>query len=767
MSIKRSIVVDKTKNKGATQKVGNITIANKTKAKVAKKTTMRPVEPRTFKEDGKTLIIVESPAKSKTIEKFLGSNYKVKASMGHLRDLPSSQLGVDINNDFKARYNNIPGRKKLINELNELADKSSAILLATDPDREGEAISWHLAHILNLKNTDKNRITFNEITEHAVKSALENARSINMEMVDAQQARRVLDRLVGYKLSPLLWKKICKDLSAGRVQSIAVRLICEREREIQAFVPEEYWTIEAEYQGKDANDKLQKFKTELTHIDGEKAKIKNAIEANVILDALDNEQGVISSVSKRKRSRKPTAPFTTSTLQQEGVRKLNFGAKKTMMIAQHLYEGIEVGSHGQIGLITYMRTDSTRISKEIQVAAKEYIIDRYGSEYYPDKPNFYGSKASAQDAHEAIRPTTISLSPQEVAPYLSRDELKLYTLIWNRFIASQMKPQLTESLSMTIVVDKYQLKAQGSRVLFKGFTEVYEETQKEDNKILPLLEKGQIVKNKTVNGIQHFTQPPARFTEAGLIKTLEEKGIGRPSTYAPIMDTIQARNYVEKKDKQFLPTELGFIVVDFLVEYFESIINVNFTAHLEKVLDSIADGKTTYIDVLNDFYDAFEEELKNGADAPSVELPVVESDELCELCNSKMIYKLGRFGKFLACSNFPDCSNTKPIVVSLNIKCPKCKDGDIIERKSRRGRVFYGCSKYPKCDFVVWNKPIDEYCKECGNIMLEKAYKNGTTKKMCSNDECISRPKRKARKKKAEEGLQDTRSANNNEEENS
>lgn len=753
MSIKRTIVVgeDKEKNKKTRKKSsGTITIKNKTRASVSKIKTLKKTEPRKFVEDGKVLIIVESPAKSKTIEKFLGNNYKVKASMGHLRDLPTSQMGVDINNNFEARYNNIPGRKKLINELSDIADKSSAVLLATDPDREGEAISWHLAHILNLSEKDKNRITFNEITEHAVKEALEKPRTINMDMVNAQQARRVLDRLVGYKLSPLLWKKICKGLSAGRVQSIAVRLICEREREIQAFNPVEYWTVETEYEGQDIDGKMQKFAAELTHINDEKAKIDNAEEAKVITDAIKGEKGTVLSIDKRKRSRKPAPPFTTSTLQQEGVRKLNFGAKKTMMIAQHLYEGMDVGEYGHIGLITYMRTDSTRISKEVQALAKDYILSNWGSQYYPEKPNIYGSKASAQDAHEAIRPTTVELSPSDVAPYLSRDELKLYTLIWNRFMASQMVPQQTQSLSIIIGVKEYKLKAQGSKIIFDGFTKIYHDATKENDKLLPALTKGQDVQNLTVDGVQHFTQPPARFTEAGLIKTLEEKGIGRPSTYAPIMDTIQARNYVEKKDKQFLPTELGFIVVDFLVKYFESIINVNFTANLESILDSIAEGNATYLQVLTDFYEEFSKELENGSEAPSVELPVVESGELCEKCGNPMIYKLGRYGKFLACSNFPECSNTKPIIVSTGIKCPKCKTGEIIERKSRRGRMFYGCSSYPKCDFVVWNKPIDEYCETCGSIMLEKTYKNGNTKKMCSNDECPTRPKRKPRKKKVE-----------------
>lgn len=703
-----------------------------------------PKAPRVFAEDGKVLIIVESPAKSNTIEKFLGPNFTVKASMGHLRDLPKSQLGVDVSHNFEPQYINLQGRKKTIDELSAIADKSSAVYLATDPDREGEAISWHLAHILNLNEKETNRITFNEITNHAVNEALKNPRTIDMDMVDAQQARRILDRLVGYKLSPLLWKKVCKGLSAGRVQSVAVRLICEREREIQAFIPDEYWTIEGVYEGIEEGKK-KTFTAELTHVDGEKASIVNENSANAIIDTIRNFDAEVSAVEKRKRTRKPAPPFTTSTLQQEGVRKLNFGAKRTMMIAQHLYEGKEIGGMGHVGLITYMRTDSTRIAEEMQIAAKEYIEKNYGEAYYPSKPNQYGAKESAQDAHEGIRPTSLALSPKMVAPSLNKDELRLYTLIWNRFMASQMASQTSESLSITLEVKNCRLRASGSKVLFKGFTEVYDEKKDEDDKMLPLLHKGDIVQNKDIKGLQHFTQPPARYSEAGLIKILEEKGIGRPSTYAPIMDTIQARNYVQKAEKQFVPTELGFVVVDFLVAHFDSIINVDFTAHLETELDAIAEGKDTYPDVLGKFYTAFNEEMTEADSAEKVKVADEVSDEVCEKCGSPMVYKFGRFGRFLGCSNFPECNFTKAINTGTGITCPKCHEGEIIERKSKRGRLFYGCSAYPKCDFVLWNKPIDEFCSVCGSIMVEKSYKNGTTKKFCSNEECSTREPKKKR----------------------
>ena len=767
LSIKRSIVIGEPKAASTskdTKKKNTKKESTTIKRKVAKEaltpmgivrdksvlqTSVPPEqrEPRAYNPDGKVLVIVESPAKSKTIEKFLGPNYVVKASMGHLRDLPKSQMGIDIEHDFTPRYSNLVTRKKVIDELVSYADESSAVLLATDPDREGEAISWHLAYILNVDPTSTCRITFNEITKNAVAEALNSPRTIDMNMVDAQQARRVLDRIVGYKLSPLLWKKVCKGLSAGRVQSVAVRLICEREREIQAFVPQEYWTIEGNFE----TPKKEAFTAELTHIKDEKIDITTESDAQAIVDAIGNEDAVVTNIEKRKRSRKAAPPFTTSTLQQDGVRKLNFGAKRTMMIAQHLYEGLEIGSYGHVGLITYMRTDSTRISKEMQAMAKDFILRNYGEDYYPSKPNVYGSKGSAQDAHEAIRPTSLELTPKMVEPFLSRDELKLYTLIWNRFMASQMAPQQNESTTIELnVKDDYTFKATGSRVIFPGFSAVYEDAKKEDVPQLPALKKNDIAHTVEVLPEQHFTQPPPRYSEASLIKTLEELGIGRPSTYAPILDTIVSRNYVENTNKQFVPTELGFVVVDFLIAYFEKIINTGFTRDLEEELDAIASGKDTYVKVLSDFYEVFAQELEDASDVDRIEIASMESDEICELCNSPMVYKFGRYGKFLACSNFPECKNTKPITVGTGVTCPKCKEGEIVERKSRRGRIFYGCNRYPQCDFTLWDKPTHDFCETCGSIMVEKTYKNGTVKKFCSNETCPTRPPKKTRKKKSE-----------------
>ena len=576
---------------------------------------------------------------------------------------------------------------------------------------------------------------------------MEAPRTIDMNMVDAQQARRVLDRIVGYKLSPLLWKKVCKGLSAGRVQSVAVRLICEREREIQAFEPQEYWTIKGNFE----TPKKESFTAELTHIKGEKIDITTESDAQAVVDAIGGEDAVVTNIEKRKRSRKAAPPFTTSTLQQDGVRKLNFGAKRTMMIAQHLYEGLEIGSYGHVGLITYMRTDSTRISKEMQVMAKDFILRNYGEEYYPSKPNVYGSKGSAQDAHEAIRPTSLELTPKMVEPFLSRDELKLYTLIWNRFMASQMAPQQNESTTIELnVKDDYTFKATGSRVIFPGFSAVYEDVKKEDAPQLPALKKNDAAHTVEVLPEQHFTQPPPRYSEASLIKTLEELGIGRPSTYAPILDTIVSRNYVENTNKQFVPTELGFVVVDFLITYFEKIINTGFTRDLEEELDAIASGKDTYVKVLSDFYEVFAQELEDASDVDRIEIASMESDEICELCHSPMVYKFGRYGKFLACSNFPECKNTKPITVGTGVMCPKCKEGEIVERKSRRGRIFYGCNRYPQCDFTLWDKPTHDFCETCGSIMVEKTYKNSTVKKFCSNETCPTRPPKKTRKKKSE-----------------
>ena len=704
-------------------------------------------ERRTFNPEGKTLIIVESPAKSKTIEKFLGSDYVVKASMGHLRDLPKMQMGVSISNGFLPRYLNVPGRKSVIEDLRKEADAAKAVYLATDPDREGEAISWHLAHILNMDGSSPCRVTFNEITKSAIQEAVEHPRAIDMHMVDAQQARRVLDRIVGYKLSPLLWKKICKGLSAGRVQSVAVRIICEREREIQAFVPEEYWTIEGEYK----TDNKEKFPVTVTHRNGEKLEISNEEEADSVVSDIAKQEGIVNSVETRQRSRKAPAPFTTSTMQQDGVRKLNMNAKRVMTAAQHLYEGKEIGGYGHVGLITYMRTDSTRISKEMQDKAKDYILKTYGPEFYPSKPNVFGAKSNAQDAHEAIRPTMLELPPKMVAPYLSGDELKLYTLIWNRFLASQMAPQKTQTITMTFTIGEYTLKSVGSHVLFTGFTEVYEEANKDEQDVsatLPHFEEGQRIMPVYMEGIQHFTQPPSRYSEAGLIKILEEQGIGRPSTYAATIDTILKRNYVERKDKQFVPTDLGFAVVEFLTTHFGKFINTKFTASMEEELDHIAQGTNFYEAVIHAFYEQFEEELYAAESAEKIQIEAEKSGVLCEKCGHEMVYKLGPYGKYLACSNYPNCRNIKSITVSTGVTCPKCKSHEILERKSKRGRLFYGCEGYPECDFTMWDKPIDKTCPVCGSLMAEKVYKNGNRKEFCSNPDCETRPKRKTRSKK-------------------
>lgn len=745
--IKRTIIIDDTKKKkrGRKKKAdGEKMIINGT-VNLPEKKPLKKLDP--LPKNAKNLVIVESPAKAKTIERFLGSEYKVMASRGHLRDLPRNQFGVNIEDGFTPSYTNMWDKRKLIEELQNEYVRSKKVYLATDPDREGEAISWHLAHLLEMDPKDTCRVMFHEITEKAVLAGMQDPEPIDLQKVDAQQARRVLDRIVGYKLSPLLWKKVCKGLSAGRVQSVAVRLICEREEEIKAFVPEEYWTVSGTYKTEDG----QVLTTELVKIHGEKAAIGDGdtaarIAADLQWEANGQDGHVpdrITKVEKRKRKRQPQPPFTTSTMQQECVSKLNFGAKKTMMLAQQLYEGLDIGDRGHVGLITYMRTDSTRINDDMIQAAREFVTANYGEEYIPPKPRVYKTKQSSQDAHEAIRPTSLELMPSVVAPYLSRDQLRLYTLVWNRFLASQMEAVETEHMAITIACDPYELRAAGYKVLFKGFTELYEDTKKDKTlSELPHIEEGTLVHNQTVEPIQHFTQPPARYTEASLIKTLEEKGIGRPSTYAPIMDTIQNRNYVEKKDKQFVPTELGVVIVDLLKKFFERIINVGFTAHMEEELDAIEQGKDTYTHVLQEFYDVFKPEMDVAEEQmEKVTVAGQDSGQVCELCGAPMVYKFGRFGKFLACSNFPECRNTKAIVEDLGITCPKCGKGTLIKRKSKRGRVFYGCSEYPACDFVLWNQPVDKKCPVCGSIMIVKHYKKGPDKIFCSNAECENHKK--------------------------
>ena len=705
--------------------------------KPAKKTTAKKTTKKAQKAQ-KTLVVVESPAKAKTIEKYLGRNFVVRASMGHLRDLPKSQFGIDVENDFEPKYINIRGKGDLIKDLKKEAKGAGKIYLASDPDREGEAIAWHLAYILGIDPEENCRIIFNEITKPAIQAAVKDPQPINLDRVDAQQARRMLDRIVGYKLSPLLWRKIRKGLSAGRVQSVTVKLICDREKEVQNFVSEEYWTIGLKLRKK--RSKL--FEAELTAVDGKKPELKNRAEAQKVSDDLEKQTFKVEEVKRRERQRKPAAPFNTSSLQQDAARKLGFTSRKTMMLAQQLYEGLALGKKGPVGLITYMRTDSTRISDVALAETRQFLTDTYGTAYVPVKPNIYSAGKNAQDAHEAIRPTSILRTPKEVEPFLSNDQLKLYTLIWQRFAACQMTPAVYDTLSVALSAgEKYKCRASGSQMKFAGFTAVYVgvEGKKEKDILLPELEAGEVVDLSAVLPEQPFTEPPARYNEASLVKTLEEKEIGRPSTYAPIIETILARGYVVRQDKHFQPTELGFVVVDMLEEYFKNIVDVKFTADLENELDEIAEGKLGKNKLLNEFYHPFEETLEKADEAIGhVELPVEESDVKCDLCGRMMVVKQGRFGKFLACPGFPECRNTKPYLKDTGAKCPKC-GGSIVERRTRRGRVFYGCKNYPECDFVTWDAPHTEPCKVCGGLVLKHRFKNGRALNYCYDDKCASR----------------------------
>ncbi|WP_312560181.1 type I DNA topoisomerase [Anaerospora sp.] len=685
----------------------------------------------------KTLVVVESPAKAKTIEKFLGKNYIVRASMGHLRDLPKSQFGVNVEQDFEPKYINIRGKGDLIKALKEAAKTADKVFLATDPDREGEAIAWHLAHILTIDPSRACRIEFNEITKSAIQNAVKHPRPLDISKIDAQQGRRILDRIVGYKLSPLLWRKVRKGLSAGRVQSVAVRLICDREKEIQAFVPEEYWTVTAKLREK---LKAPVFDAELVTIEGQKAQIGNEDHAMVIKTHLEESEFTVTDVKKRERRRNPIPPFTTSSLQQDASRKLGFTSRKIMMLAQQLYEGLEIGKSGHIGLITYIRTDSNRVSESAQSEARSFITTKYGAEYLPDKAPIYTSKKNAQDAHEAIRPTSVELPPESVIAHLSKDQYKLYSLIWDRFIASQMTAAIYDTLTIEIKAAQYGLRATGSHLKFAGFMAVYTESkegEEQDKDVdLPELTAGQSLKTYKILPKQHFTQPPPRYTEASLVKILEEKGIGRPSTYAPIIDTIVTRGYVEKIEKKFQPTELGCLVVDLLKQYFENIVDVEFTANMEDRLDDVAEGEIPYKQVLRDFYQPFAETLSHAEEEiGQVELPVEVSDVQCEACGRFMVVKKGRYGSFLACPGFPACRNTKAIVKDTGVTCPKCQ-GAIIERRTKRGKVFYGCQKYPECDYVTWDTPLKEVCQTCGTFMLKRGFKKGGAASVCGNPAC-------------------------------
>lgn len=680
------------------------------------------------------LVIVESPAKAKTIGKYLGRKYVVKASMGHVRDLPRSQMGVDIENGFEPKYITIRGKGKILKELKEAAKKAKQVYLAADPDREGEAIAWHLAHSLDLDTEANCRVVFNEITKQAIQEAFKHPRPINMSLVYAQQARRILDRLVGYQISPLLWKKVKKGLSAGRVQSVAVKLIIDREKEIKAFVPEEYWSITCHF-----NKEGETFQAKFYGYDGKKQELPSEASVQEILKKISGRSFVVQSVQKKERKRQPVPPFITSTLQQEAARKLNFKAAKTMMLAQQLYEGIDLGPEGSTGLITYMRTDSTRVSNVAKEEARQYITQQYGQEYVGGSREGQQSNRRAQDAHEAIRPTSIFRDPQSVKPYLTRDQYRLYRLIWERFVASQMAPAVLDTMTVDLVCEGIIFRATGSKIKFPGFMKVYIEGQddepQEEDRMLPELLEGETFEAEKIEPKQHFTQPPPRYTEARLVKTLEEKGIGRPSTYAPTLDTIQKRGYVTLQDRRFVPTELGEVVIQLMEEFFPEIIDVGFTADMEEQLDAIEEGKRHWKGILDDFYEGFEKRLKE-ADEKIEKITVQDevSDEVCEKCGRPMVYKFGRYGKFLACSGFPQCHNTKPIVKEIGVNCPQCKTGQIVERKSKRNRVFYGCNRYPECDYVSWDKPVGRNCPQCSAPLVEKRNKK-TSRVQCSQCE--------------------------------
>lgn len=688
----------------------------------------------------KILVIVESPSKAKTIGKFLGSRYKVVASVGHVRDLPKSKLGIDIEDDFEPQYINIRGKGDIIRELKKEARKASRIYLATDPDREGEAISWHLANLLEIEKDTPCRIVFNEITKKTIKEAIKHPRTIDISLVDAQQARRVLDRLVGYQISPLLWRKVRRGLSAGRVQSAALKIICDREREIRDFVPEEYWNVFA-YFSKD-----KPFTAKLATKDGRKITIRNSEENERVLADLKAGEFTVEKVEEKDRQRKPAPPFTTSSMQQDASNKINFSTRKTMMIAQQLYEGVEIKGMGTVGLVSYIRTDSVRISDEARAAAKEHITENLGEEYYGGAV-YSNRKKDVQDAHEAIRPSHVELVPETIKEQLTKDQYNLYRLIWNRFMASQMAPARYKAVSVEIRNrgndtdatvagnNGYGLRASGSKLLFDGFLKVYDSSRsEEENKWLPELTEGETLTAEKIEGEQNFTQPPARFTEASLVKDLEEKDIGRPSTYAPIVATLSDRKYIRKEGKSLVPTDLGYTVTDLLADYFHEIVDAGFTADMEEKLDDIEAKGVRWKSVIEDFYKDFEVELNRANEEIEKMEPEIElTGEVCEKCGKPMAIKHGRFGDFIACTGYPECRNTRPIVRKTGVSCPKCGK-DILEKRSRKGRLFYGCAGYPDCDQVFWNRPTNYRCPECGSIMVEKKSKDHDLE--CSNPEC-------------------------------
>jgi DNA topoisomerase-1 len=671
------------------------------------------------------LVIVESPAKAKTIERYLGKKYIVRASLGHLRDLPRSQMGVDTENNYEPKYITIRGKGPILQDLKKEAKKVKRIYLAADPDREGEAIAWHLANQLGVDIESDCRVVFNEITKEAIKESFKNPRPIDMDRVDAQQARRILDRLVGYNISPILWKKVKKGLSAGRVQSVALRMIIDRENEINAFVPEEYWSISGQFEKDDTT-----FEAEYFGDSKKKVKLTDKKQVDAILSQLDGDKFDIANVVKKERKRNPALPFTTSSLQQEAARKLNFRAKKTMMLAQQLYEGINLGKEGQVGLITYMRTDSTRIADSAKEEAISFIETMYGKEFVTTTKPVAKSTAKTQDAHEAVRPTSVMRPPAAMKTVLSRDQLRLYKLIWERLVASQMAPAILDTVAVDLVNGDVRFRANGSQVKFQGFMKVYvegnDDKEEEKDRILPPLEEGGQVKFSEIDPKQHFTQPPPRYSEARLVKTLEEQGIGRPSTYAPTLDTIQKRGYVTLDAKRFIPTELGGIVHQAVNQYFPNIIDLEFTAQMEKELDNVEHGLTRWVKVIDNFYGDFEKHVQVAdAEMEKIEIKDEPAGEDCEKCGSAMVYKLGRYGKFMACSNFPECRNTKAIIKPIGVACPTCKEGQVVERKSKTKRIFYGCDRYPECEYVSWDKPVARPCPKCESTLVEKKLKKG------------------------------------------
>ncbi len=708
----------------------------------------------------KSLVVVESPAKAKTISKFLGRGYQVKASMGHVRDLPKSKLGVDVGNGYEPTYISVRGMGEIIRDLKAAAKKADNVLFATDPDREGEAISWHLAQLLGIKPESKCRIEFNEITKNAIKEAVKRPREIDMDYVNAQQARRVLDRLVGYKLSPFLWRKIKRGLSAGRVQSVALRLIVDREREIEGFKPEEYWTIEADLQSKavrpadtvasetGSEQGAKQFTARLVAKAGKKIRIVNQETADRVVADLRASTFVVTAVARKDKRRYPSPPFTTSTLQQEASRKLRFSPSRTMRVAQELYEGIDIGVEGTVGLVTYMRTDSTRVSSEAQSEVRSHIQSAHGKQFMPERPPVYKSRGGTQDAHEAIRPTSVLRLPEMIKSHLTADQYRLYKLIWHRFVASQMSPAVYDSVTVDIAAGEYQLRARGSRLKFQGYLCVYEEgtdssqDSNGENAELPAVEEGEELRLLDIRPEQHFTQPPPRYTEATLVKTLEENGVGRPSTYVSTIDTIRKRNYVYLENRQFRPTELGIAVNDLVAQHFPEIIDVEFTASMEENLDKIAEGHTVWNQVVDEFYRPFERTLEHAMqNAEEITIPDEVADQQCPQCGRNLVIKQGRYGRFLACPGFPECRFTKPIVDELDVSCPICAEGKVVRRRSKRGKTFYGCSRYPECSFTSWNQPTAETCPVCGSYLVRRRTRKQGEELVCSAKQCsYSRP---------------------------